>query len=214
MAKQRQKRRHARGQSDDMQNDNAQPRERCPGKGGAKKAARAYTNDFYAGPVLPEGARRGVQYRVEEPSGDTTTLAPRRGAVLFTPPQRCAVARRSETRPRLPRLWLCAAHNHRQCSTCAEVGRGVRHCCARRHTGHPPYRYRLGHRAERGRRGCAPQEGGGPLSEAAQTSPAGTGKPRPDLQERTGAPRPPPAKRVRVELCDATRHGRVGTEVT
>ena len=28
----------------------------------------------------------------------------------------------------------------------------------------PPYRYRLGRRAERGRQGCAPQEGGGGLS--------------------------------------------------
>ena len=34
--------------------------------------------------------------------------------------------------------WLSAAHNHRQCATCAAVGRGVWHCCARRHTGHPP----------------------------------------------------------------------------
>ena len=41
-------------------------------------------------------------------------------------------------RTRLPRLWLCVAHQHRQCSTCAAVGRGVRHCRARRHAGHPP----------------------------------------------------------------------------
>ena len=45
---------------------------------------------------------------------------------------------RPETRPQLPRLWLCVAHQHRQCSTCAVVGSGVRHCCARRHAGHPP----------------------------------------------------------------------------
>ena len=69
VAKQHQKRRRAQGHLANGQNDNTQPRERCPGKGGAKKAARAYTSDFYAGPVLPEGARRGVQYRVEEPSG-------------------------------------------------------------------------------------------------------------------------------------------------
>ena len=115
VAKQRQKRRRAPGKSANMQNGNAQPRERCPGKGGAKKVARAYTSDFYAGPVIPEGARRGVQYRVEEPSGGAATPAPGGGAVLFTPPQWCTVARRPETRPRLPRLWLCAAHNHRQC---------------------------------------------------------------------------------------------------
>ena len=74
----------------------------------------------------------------QEPSGEAATPAPGGGAVLFTPPQRCAVARRPETRPRLPRLWLCAAHNHRLCATCAAVGRGVRHCCATRNTGHPP----------------------------------------------------------------------------
>ena len=138
VAKQRQKRRRAHGHSTNGQNDSTRPRERCLGKGGAKKAARTYTTDFYVGPVLPEGARRGVQYRVEEPSGEAATPAPRGGAVLFTPPQWCAVARHPETRPRLPRLWLCATHNHRQCATCAAVGRGVRHCCARRHTGHPP----------------------------------------------------------------------------
>ena len=58
------------------------------------------------------------------------TPAPGGGAALFTPPQRCAVARRPRN--------STAAHNRRQCSTCTAVGRGVRHCCARRHTGHPP----------------------------------------------------------------------------
>ena len=41
------------------------------------------------------------------------------------------------THTRLPRLWVCATHRHRQCATCAAVGRGVRHCCARGHVGHP-----------------------------------------------------------------------------
>ena len=31
----------------------------------AKKAAKAYANDFYAGPVASQGARRGPQYQVE-----------------------------------------------------------------------------------------------------------------------------------------------------
>ena len=97
VAKQRQKRRRAQGQLANGQNDNTRPRERCPGKGAAKKAVRASASDFYAEPVLPEGAGRGVQYRVEEPSGEATTPAPGGGAVLFTPPQRCAVARRPET---------------------------------------------------------------------------------------------------------------------
>ena len=64
----------------------AQPRERCPGKGGAKRAAGAYASDFYAGPVLPEGAHRGVQYRVEEPSGGAATCARGRGRALYTTP--------------------------------------------------------------------------------------------------------------------------------
>ena len=134
VAKQRQNWRRAQGQSANGRNDNTRPRERCPSKGGAKKAARAYTSDFYAGAVLPEGARRGVQYIVEEPSGDAATILPEGGAVLFTRPQWCAVAQRPETRPRLPRLWLCAAHNHIHCAMCAVVGRGLRECCARRHT--------------------------------------------------------------------------------
>ena len=60
VVKQRQKRRHTLGKTADVQNANAQQRERCPGKGGGKKAAKAYASDFYAGPVVPEGARRGV----------------------------------------------------------------------------------------------------------------------------------------------------------
>ena len=44
---------------------------------------------------------------------------------------------RAHTNPRLPHLWVCATHKHRQCATCAAVGRGVRHCCARGHVGHP-----------------------------------------------------------------------------
>ena len=172
VAKQRQKRRRAQGKTADVQMGNAQPRQRCLGKGGAKKAATVYASDFYAGLVLPEGARRGVRYRVEEPSGGAATPAPRGGAVLFTPPQRCAVARRPDTRPRLPRLWLCAAHN-RQCSTCVAVGRGVRHCCARRHPRHCPLPAPPG--TQRGRRGCTPQEGGGPPQ---LSGPSVTGKHR------------------------------------
>ena len=84
--------------------------------------------------------------------------------MLFTPPQRCALARRPETQPRLPRLWLCAAHNPRQCSTCAVVGRGVRHCCARRHTGHPPLLAALGAPGRASAAGLRIPGGGGGLS--------------------------------------------------
>ena len=110
---------------------------RCPGKGGAKRSAGAYTSDFYAGPVIPPGARRGPQYRVTDEEDIPAEPACNDRAALFTPPQKRAVARRPEQRPRLPRLWVCAAHQHRQCAPCAAVGRGVRHCCARGHAGHP-----------------------------------------------------------------------------
>ena len=74
-----------------------QPRkERCPGKGGAKRSARAYTSDFYAGPVMPPGARRGPQSQVAGEEDATAEAVRSGGAALFTPPPRCTVARRPE----------------------------------------------------------------------------------------------------------------------
>ena len=96
VARQQSKRRRAQGvkvKSAPAQ----QPQEvKCPGKGGAKRSAGAYASDFYAGPVLPPGTRRGPQYCVtEEP--DLPAGAARCGrTALFTPPQKCAVARRPE----------------------------------------------------------------------------------------------------------------------
>ena len=82
-------------------------------------------------------ARRGLQYQVTD-TADTQMDMPRRGgAALFTLPPKCTVVRRPEQRPRLPCLWICVAHQHRQCASGAAVGRGVRHCCARGHAGHP-----------------------------------------------------------------------------
>ena len=135
VAQHRQKRRRAQGRTSNARSGGPQQRERCPGMGGAKRAARAYTGDFYAGPVPPEGTRRGSQYPVEQQRDDAAKGG---GPVLLTPPQRCATARRPETRPRLPRLCLCVAHQHTQCSTCAAFGREVRHYCARRHAPPPP----------------------------------------------------------------------------
>ena len=84
--------------------------------------------------ISTQGARRGPQYEVEE-----QTSCPRMEAAraLFTPQSKCPRARRPETRPWLPRLWLCDTHQYRQCAACAAVGRGVRHCCTRGHRGHP-----------------------------------------------------------------------------
>ena len=206
VAKQRKKREHAQGHSANGQNDSTRPRERCPGKARAKKGG-AYASDFYAGPVLPEGARGAVQYRVEGPSGEAATQAPGGGAMPFTPPQRCAVARRPKTRPRLLRLWLCATHNHRQCATCAAVGRGVRHCCARQHTGHPPLPIPPGRWVERGRRGCAPQGGGTPqLSGPSGASRRQWEEARPS-REDGGTPTPPPRAQSGHEWRSMTRLG-------
>ena len=99
-----------------------------------KQPGHTPCSDFYAGPVIPQGAHRGPQYPVTEPEEDPMLSV---GAALFTPPRRCAKAERPEQHPWLPRLWICLAHRHRQCTTCAAVGRGVRHCCARGHVGHP-----------------------------------------------------------------------------
>ena len=109
-----------------------------PGQRRGKESSQGVCQRFLCR-TSPVG--RGAQRRAVQSGGTqwrcSNTCARGRGRALHTP-QRCAKARRPETRPRLPRLWLCCAHNHRQCSTCAAVGRGVRHCCARRHTGHPP----------------------------------------------------------------------------
>ena len=97
----RHKQRRAQGKLAAASGDSLGQRERCPGKGGAKKATGAYASDFYTCPVIPQEARRGPQYRVTEPEGDPM---PSVGAVLFMPPQRCAKARRPEQHPRLPCL--------------------------------------------------------------------------------------------------------------
>ena len=134
VARQQHKQRRAHGKPAASPGDSLGQPERCPGKGEANKTAGVYASDFYAGPIIPQGARRGPQYQVVEPKDGPM---PNARAALFSPPQRCAKARRPEQHPRLPRLWVCATQKHRQCATCAAVGRGVRHCCARGHVGHP-----------------------------------------------------------------------------
>ena len=137
VARQQSKRRRAQGTQAKPVVEQQPKTAKCPGKGGAKRSAGAYASDFYVGPVIPPGARRGPQYCVTEEVDIPAEPACNDRAALFTPPQKCAVVRRPEQRPRLPRLWVCAAHQHRQCASCAAVGRGVRHCCARGHAGHP-----------------------------------------------------------------------------
>ena len=137
VARQQSKRRRAQGTQAKPAGEQQSKKARCPGKGGGKRSAGAYASDFYAGPVIAPGARRGPQYRVTDEEDIPPEPACNDRTALFTPPQKCAVARRPEQRPRLPRLWVCAAHQHRQCASCAAVGRGVRHYYARGHAGHP-----------------------------------------------------------------------------
>ena len=119
---------------------------------------------------------------------------------LFTPPQKCAVARRPEQRPRLPRLWVFAAHQHRQCASCAAIGRGVQHCCARGHAGHPRPPMALWGR-QRGARQAearAPGAGGTPSAKGRKRQRAlapGQDRVRPHKRGRVDATPPPPLPR-------------------
>ena len=83
VTKQRQEQRRAKGKSADVKSGIQQQWERCPGKGGAKKAAKAYASDFYMSHVVPQGARRGSQYKVEEPRDGAANSAGRRGRVVY-----------------------------------------------------------------------------------------------------------------------------------
>ena len=107
-ARRQHKQRRTQGKPGASSGDSLGQRERCLGKGGAKKTAGAYAGDFYAGPVIPQGARRGPQYQVTGPKEDPLSNV---GTTPFLPPQRCAKARRPEQHPRLPRLWVCATHS-------------------------------------------------------------------------------------------------------
>ena len=97
VAQQRHKRRRAQGQASNAQGEGPQHLERCPGKGGAKTAARAYASDFYAGPnrrgpaedhsieLRSKGLMQRPTYRAEDLysshhlSGAPRPGAPRRG---------------------------------------------------------------------------------------------------------------------------------------
>ena len=137
VARQQSKRQRAQGTKTKPAPAQQPQKAKCRGKGGVKRSAGVYASDFYAGPLLPPGTRRGPQYCVTEEADILAGPARSDRTALFTPPQKCAVARRPKQRPRPPRLWVCAAHQHRQCALCAAVGRGVRHCCAWGHAGHP-----------------------------------------------------------------------------
>ena len=221
VTRQQSKRRRAQGAQAKLAGEQQSRKARCPGKGGAKHSAGAYASDFYAGPVIPPGARRGPQYRVTDAEDVPAELACIDRAALFTPPQSCAVARRPEQRPRLPRLWVCAAHQHRQCASCAAVGRGVRHGCAKGHAGHPwpPAALRGQRRGSRQAEVRAPGAGGTPSAKQRKRQRASGYWHRaqtecdPTSEGGWTRPPPPPVKRMRCQSPSTARHGRAGTEV-
>ena len=66
VARQQSKRRRTQGTQTKPSPAKQPQKAKCPGKGGAKRSAGASASKFYAGPVLPPGARRGPQYCVTE----------------------------------------------------------------------------------------------------------------------------------------------------
>ena len=195
VARQQSKRKRAQGKQAKPALAQQPTKAKCPGKGGAKRSAGACTIDFYA--VIPPGARRGPQYCVTEEADIPAEPACSDRAVLFTPPQKCTVARRPEQGPRLPRLWVCAAHQHRQCASCAAVGRGVRHCCARGHAGHPRPSVAPRGQQQGARRAEAhpPGAGGTPSAKRRRRQRAlalGPDRVRPHKRGRADATPPPP----------------------
>ena len=54
VARRQHKQRRAQGKPATSPGDSLGQRERCPGKGGAKKTDGAYASEFYAGPVIPQ----------------------------------------------------------------------------------------------------------------------------------------------------------------
>ena len=166
---------------------------------------------------MPPGARRGRQYRVADAEDATAEALRSGGAALFTLPPKCTVARRPEQQPRPPRLWICVANQHRQCVSCAALGKGVRHCCARGHAGHPRPPAALQGPRGGARRTAAhtPGAGGTPSAKRLihqQAWPPGFTRERPHKRGRVDAT-PPPANRMRRQSLSAARHGRAGTEV-
>ena len=134
---------------------------------------------------------------------------------MFTLPRQRAKARRPETRPWLPRLWLCPKHQHRQCATCATVVPQ-----AMQDTPATP-RPRLGGAGRRKQLERAPRGGGGtPLAKrrrAQRQQPPMAAQERAHMRGRTDPTPPPPAPGQEgvhaAARCIATRPCRNGGQI-
>ena len=139
-------------------------RERCPGKGGAKKTAGAYASDFYAGPIIPQGARKGPQYQVVEPENNPYRMQGQRSS------HRHSAAPRPDARSSTPGCHAFGFARHTNTDPAPHALRRDGGFGTAGHEGMSgipaPLRSsavdRPGPRAEQGRRGCAHREGGGP----------------------------------------------------
>ena len=117
--------------------------------------------DFYAGPVLPEGTRRGPQYQAEEQTSPDSCPRTDGGYTLFTPQGKCPRARCPGTPSQLPRLCLSDTQPHRQCAACAAMGREGKALLCKRPPWAPPPPRHLRRAARQGTSGESTHSPGG-----------------------------------------------------
>ena len=206
---------HTQGMQAKLAGEQQSRKTRCPGKGGAKRSAGAYTSDFYTNPVIPPGARRGPQYRVTDEEDVPAEPACINKAALFTPPQKCAVARRPEQRPATPPLGLRGTPTQTMRVLCGGGQGGAallcqRTCRASTATGGPAGPAEGGTASG----GAYPWVGGTPSAKRHKRQRALAPGPDTPQAREGGRDPPPPAKRMRCQSPSAARHGRAGTEVT
>ena len=85
------------------------------------------------------GAAPRCQARTTVPSGGAVKLSPNgSGASPFHPAGQVPLGQAPRSSATIAAaVDMRHTHTQRQCAACAAVGRGVRHCCARGHPGHP-----------------------------------------------------------------------------
>ena len=178
-------------------------KERCPGKRGSEAIGGSVRMRFLCGPGDAAGSQKRPAIPGGQRGGRQSGCSTLRWDGVVYPAAKSTVARRPEQRPRLPRLWICAAHQHRQCASCAAVGRGVRHWCARGHVGHPRLSTAMpGPRGgERRVAARTPGAGGTPSAKRhtqQQAQPLGARREQLHKRGRVGTTPPPPGPRGRA----------------
>ena len=116
-----------------------------------------------ASPPARGAQRRAVQSGGTQSTRNSTTAKGRARALHTTPAVRQGHSPGNSAAVPAA-MAFCVARNHRQCSTFAAVGRGVRHYCPRHHTGHPPLPVPPRTQGRVRAAGLRTPGGGGPLS--------------------------------------------------